>query len=110
MTLLVFIVSTAVRMMVAGPSFIGSSERREELQAVKLRHVAGRWQVILLVFIVSKALLVAVPVGMVDAGLSFIGSSELVNFLPRLFQGLLLTSGAGGGVGGVCRWWWWWWW
>ena len=87
MSLLVFSVSTAlsvavpVRMMVAGPSFIGPSERREELQAVKLRHVAGRWQVILLVFIVSKALLVVVLVGMVNAGLSFAGSSELVIFL-----------------------------
>ena len=98
MTLLVFIVRTdlsveaPVRMMVAGPSYIGSFKRWEERQAVKLRHVAGHWLVIVPVFLASKALFVAERVGMMIVGLSFIGSSELVNLLPRLFLGMLLSS------------------
>ena len=68
--LLVFSVTTAlsvavrVRMMITGLFLLGSSERREELQAVMLRHVSGHLLVILLVLIVSKALSVVVLVGM----------------------------------------------
>ena len=76
----------------------GSSKRREQMQAKKLRQVAGHWLVI-----PPWSSMCARPSqsrrsskGLI-AGLSFIGSTELVHLLPRLFLGMLLSF-AGSGV------------